>query len=94
MEILQSRCDFSSIEPRIFLANALVRSSLQRSEELSATAVLHTQVQMIFGLERVVKRDDEGVIASGQNFLFGECSFDLISLDHFLLAQNWNPVSA
>lgn len=94
MEILQCGCDLSSVEPRIVLAHALVRSSLQRSKEFSATAVLHAQIQVIFRLERVVERDDKGVIAGGQDFLFRKRPFDLVSLDHFLLAQDWNRVSA
>src|SRR6187402_1464835 len=42
---------------------------------------------MVLRLERVVQGDDERVIARGQNFLFRQCSLDLISLDHLLLAQ-------
>ena len=36
----------------------------------------------------MVESDDEGVIAGSEDLLFGQGSLDLISLDHFLLAQD------
>jgi len=36
----------------------------------------------------MVKRDNERMIARGEDFLFGERSFDLVALDHLLLAQD------
>ena len=36
----------------------------------------------------MVKSYDEGVIAGGQDFLFGKSAFDFISLDHLFLAEN------
>lgn len=48
---------------------------------------------MVLRLERVVKRNDERVIARGQDLLLGQGSLDLVPLDHLLLAQNWERVS-
>ena len=60
------------------------------SEKFSSAAVFHAEVEVIFGLERVVERNDEGVIAGGQDLLLGQRSLDLVALDHLSLAQNCN----
>jgi hypothetical protein len=54
MEVFQGGCNFSRIEACGILIDTLVRSCLQRSEELTTTAVFHAEVEMILGLERVV----------------------------------------
>lgn len=41
----------------------------------------------------MVKCDDKRVIACCEDFLLSQCSLDLVSLDHFLLAQNYCQVS-
>jgi len=43
---------------------------------------------MVLGLERVVKRDDEGMVACREDLLLGERSFDFIPFYHFLLTQH------
>jgi hypothetical protein len=48
---------------------------------------------MVLRLEGVVQCDDERMITGRQDFLLGECSFDLITLDHLLLAQDWTPLA-
>ena len=40
------------------------------SKELPSTAILHTKVQMLIGLERVIEGDDEGMITRSENLLF------------------------
>lgn len=58
------------------------------SEELSPAAVLHAQVEIILGLEGVIKCHNERVVTGGENLLLCQCPFDLVPLDHFLLTQN------
>jgi len=36
----------------------------------------------------MIQRDDKRMIARGKDFLLGERSFDLVALDHLLLAQH------
>lgn len=43
---------------------------------------------MIFGLEGVVECNDEGVIACRKDFLFRKGTFDFVTFDHLLLAQD------
>jgi hypothetical protein len=88
MEILQRSSHLSCIETRCVFVDTLVWPSLQRPEELASTAVFHAEIQVVFRLERVVERDNEGMVAGGQDLLFGQCTLDLVSLDHFLLAQH------
>ena len=71
VEVFQRGGDFGSVEPGIILCNALPRMSLQRSEEFSTTAILHTQIKVLVRLKRMIERDNERVIAGGKDFLFG-----------------------
>ena len=41
----------------------------------------------------MVQGDNEGMVAGGQNLLLGQCSLDLVSLDHLLLAEDLRSVS-
>jgi hypothetical protein len=51
MEVLQGSSHLGGIESGSIFRDAFARSSLQSSEELSSTAVLHTKVQVVLGLE-------------------------------------------
>lgn len=66
----------------------------QTSKELSSTTVFHAQVEVILGLERVIKGDDEWVIAGRKNLLFGQRALDLVALDHLLFVQDFHGVQA
>ena len=88
MQILERSCDLGGVKARCILVYALVRPGLEGSEELAATAVLHAEIEMIFGLKRVVQSNNKGVIAGGQNLLLGECTLNLVTLNHLLLAQH------
>lgn len=88
MQIFQRSNDLGSIESRVVFRDALARSSLQGSEKFTSTAILHAQVQMLLGLERVVEGDNERVIARGEDFLLSQRSLNLVSFDHLLLAQH------
>ena len=48
MQILERSCDLGGVKARCILVYALIRSGLEGSEELAATAVLHAEVEMIF----------------------------------------------
>lgn len=69
MQILQRGDDFRRIKPRVFLWQALARSCLKGTKEFTTHTVLHAKVQILFGLEGVKERDDEGMIGSRQDFL-------------------------
>lgn len=43
---------------------------------------------MVFRLKRVVQRDDERVVARGQDLLFCKRTLYFISLNHFFLAED------
>ena len=88
VQVLERSSHFSCIESCGILIDALVRPCLQSSEELSSAAVLHTQVKMVLGLERVIQRHDERMVASRKDFLLGESTLDLVALDHLLLRQD------
>jgi hypothetical protein len=90
MQILQRSRDFSSVEACSIFVNTLIRPCLQRAEELATTAILHAKIQGVVRLERVVKGNDERVVAGGQNFLLRKRSFDLVALDHFLLRKHYD----
>lgn len=87
MKVLQGGSDLCGVETRIVLWYTLAGACLQGSEELAAAAVLHAQIEVVLGLEGVIKSDDERVIAGRENLLLGEGSLDLVALDHLLLAQ-------
>jgi len=89
MQVLQRSCHLGSIETRIILRDALAGSSLQSSEELSTTAILHAEVKVVFGLERMVESNDEGMVACSKDLLFSQRSLDLVALDHLLFAQDY-----
>src|SRR5689334_21515115 len=84
VQVLQRRRHLGRVEPGVFLGYALPRPRLQRTEELPATAVFHAEVEIVLGLERVVERDDEWVIARRQNLLLRQRPLDLVPLDHLL----------
>jgi hypothetical protein len=90
MQILQRSRDLSSVEACSIFVNTLVWPCLQRAEELATTAILHAKIQGVVRLERVVKGNDERVVAGGQNFLLRKRSFDLVALDHFLLRKHYD----
>jgi hypothetical protein len=48
MQILECSCDLGGIEACCILVYALVRPSLKGSEEFTATAILHAEIEMIF----------------------------------------------
>lgn len=58
------------------------------SEKFSTAAIFHAEVEMVFGLEGMVESDDEGMVTCGKDLLFSKRPLDLVSLDHFLLAQH------
>lgn len=93
MQVFKRRGDFGCIKPRVFLSHTFVGPRLQSPEELSATTVFHTQIQIIFRLKGMIQRDDEWVIAGGQDFLLGQRPFYLVALDHLLFAEHC-PLSA
>lgn len=88
MEVLERCRDFGGVEASVVLWNALARTGLERSEEFTSAAVFHAEVEVVFGLERVVQRHDEGMVARREDFLLGEGALDLVSLDHLPLAQD------
>ena len=47
---------------------------------------------MIFRLKGMIQGHDEGVIAGGQDLLLGQCTLDLVPLDHLLFAENCDDV--
>ena len=88
MQVFERGRNLCRIKSGRILVDALARPRLQRAKELAATAVLHTEIQRIVRLERMVQSDDERMIACGENFLFGESSLNLVALDHFLLGKD------
>ncbi len=58
------------------------------SEELSTAAVLHTQVEIILGLEGVIERHNERMVTGSEDLLLRQRPFDFVPLDHFFLTQN------
>jgi hypothetical protein len=88
VEVFQRSRNFSRVESRSILVDALIRPCLERSEELTTTAVFHAEVEMVFGLERVVESNNKGVVAGRQDFLLGQCALDLVPLDHLFFAQD------
>jgi hypothetical protein len=62
------------------------------SKELSTAAVFHAQVEIILGLERMVERHDERMVARRKDLLLGKRPFDLIPLDHLLFAQHYHMI--
>jgi hypothetical protein len=54
MEVFQRCCHLGGVKSSILLRNAFSRACLESAEELAATAILHTQVKVVLGLERVV----------------------------------------
>jgi hypothetical protein len=54
VQVFQSRGNLSSIKSRRVLVNALVGSGLESAEKFSTAAVFHAEVEVVFGLERVV----------------------------------------
>lgn len=89
MQVLESSRDFGSVESRIIFGNALSRASLQGAEEFTSAAVLHAQIEMVLGLERMVEGDNKRVVTCRQDFLLCEGSLDFVALNHFLLAQDY-----
>ena len=88
MQVFKGSRDLCRVEAGIVLRDAFPWPGLQRSEELATTAIFHAQVEIVLGLERVVQGHDEGMIARGQDLLFGQGPLDLVALDHLLLAQH------
>jgi len=62
VQVLQRRRHLSRIETRVALRETLPRASLQRTEEFAAHTVLHAEVEVLLGLERMVKRHDERMV--------------------------------
>ncbi len=92
MKILKRSGHLGGVKPSVILGDAFPGPCLQvRSEEFTAAAVFHTEVEIIFRLERVVERDDEGMVAGRKDLLLRQCSLDLVALDHLLLAQDCHP---
>jgi len=54
MEVLQCCRDFSGVKASILLRYALARPCLKSPEELAATAILHAEVKVVFGLEGMI----------------------------------------
>lgn len=55
------------------------------SKELPAHTVLHTKIEILLRLERVIEGDDEGMVGRGQDLLLCKCALDLVAPDHLLL---------
>lgn len=64
------------------------------SKELASTAVFHAEIEIVLRLERVVEGDDKRMVASSQDFLFGQRTLDLVALDHLLFTQDYPLVSS
>ena len=91
MQVFQRRDDLGGVKPCVVLREALARARLQRSEELTAHAVLHAEVQIVLRLEGVVERDDERMICRRKNLLLRQGSLNLLPLYHLLLRQDYPP---
>jgi hypothetical protein len=63
MQIFQSGSDLGCVEAGVILVDTLARTCLQCSEKFPTTTVFHAEVKIVFGLERVIKRNDEWVVA-------------------------------
>lgn len=88
MKILECSGNFCSIETSSILVDTFVWSGLEGSEKLASTAVFHAEIEVVFGLERMIEGDDEWMVAGGQDLLLGQRSLDLVALDHLLLAED------
>lgn len=86
MQVFQCSRNFSGVKSGVLFRNTFAGASLKSSEEFSTTAVFHAKIKMVFGLERVVQSNNEGMVARRENFLFGKSALDLVSLDHLFLA--------
>ena len=51
---------------------------MQHLEELAARTIVHDEVEVVLRLERVVQRDDEGMVGRGQDLSFRESPLDLL----------------
>lgn len=88
MEVFQRSRNLGGVKTGVVFRNTLARAGLKRSEEFSTAAIFHAKIKMVFRLERVVKSNNEGMVARCENFLFGKGALDLVSLDHLSLAQD------
>jgi hypothetical protein len=48
MQVLQRCSHLSSVESSVLFGDAFSRARLESTEELAATAILHTQVKVVF----------------------------------------------
>jgi hypothetical protein len=69
MQVLQRRCYLCSVEPSVFLCKAFAGSRLERSEKLSAHAVVEHEEEVGVGLKGVVEGDNEWVVGGRKDFL-------------------------
>lgn len=88
MQVLERSSDLGSVELRVCLSHTLALSGLQSPEKLASHAVLHTEIEVVVGLEGVVESHNEGVVGRGENLLLCKRPLDLVSLDHLLLGQH------
>ena len=90
MEVFQAKHDFGAVEASALFAEGLVL--LEVEEELSSVDVIHDEVQLVRGLERVVEVDKEGVAELLQDVLLGLRVFNLSSVEDGLLVENLHRV--
>jgi hypothetical protein len=69
VQVLEGGYDFGGVEAGVLFREALAGPSLQCAEELAAHAVVHAEVEVLVGLERVVERHDERMVGGCEDFL-------------------------
>lgn len=82
VEVFEGQQHFGGVELGHGLRQALFGLLLQCSEELAAGAVLHDEVDVLFGLEAVEQAHDEGMLGRRQNLSLCEHSLDFLALSH------------
>ena len=73
----------------MFLGQTLARSGLQSSEKFASHTVFQDEKQIVGRLKRMKERDDERVIRSGQDLLFGQSAFNLVAFNHFFFGKDY-----
>ena len=86
VKVFETAANFSTVEA----GSLLIKSSrlLEMEEELTTVDVVHDKVQLVGGLERVVKVDKERVNQLLQNVLLGLGVIGFVSFHNVLLVED------
>lgn len=77
MKLTEREKDLRGVEPDPLLRDAPFRLAFKHPEELTTSAIIHNEEEVVGGLEAIVQGHDEGVVDCREDLALREAALEL-----------------